>query len=359
MMPQTCLYFLPTWENTYNLKNVGEFCRHISTKYQVLLVLSSKPIDKPPYGYSILPDHINGGILNSFRLALHLLKIRPALIFSYCGYNSNLVFSLLQPLLRFRTIYKADSQEPDQAPSRFRSFIRHVISKYTYRMSSLIIVESIKLVNLYSALSDSGDVRLYLNVKTNVQASSSKSTYKSRYERPYLLFPGRISFLKGIDSCISLLSYLQDIPLDILAVGPITDQFARSQIAKLNQDPVLRSRFAHIDHIGQYDKLLNYYRNAFATIITSRDEGLPNRIIDSLSVGTPIIAFDVGNVSAILNTENSVVISAGDLDSFASSIRYLYSNYHAYCNLCASTSLSYSRLAESSHSVPTLLDDKL
>ena len=63
MTLKTCLYLLPTWESTYSLKNVGEFCGLISTKYRILLVLSSPPIDKPPFNHVIIPDHIELQVL--------------------------------------------------------------------------------------------------------------------------------------------------------------------------------------------------------------------------------------------------------------------------------------------------------
>lgn len=358
-MSNTCFYFLPTWEDTYALKNVGDFCAILSSKYNVILILDSQPIDVPPYNYIVIPGHINGSASAFIRLFFCICIHRTKLIFSYCGYNSNLLIPFIHFMFRPQIFFKADSQSPQLHFPSFRSYVRYKLNLIAYSLSSLIIVESESLKSTFSRLLPNNEVRVFFNLKSRQTNVNEVSLSAASLPTPYLLFSGRLSYLKGIDQCISLLDFLRDTPINIVAVGPITDDFARSSISKAKNDAYLSQRFSHVEFISDYDQLLYYNKHAFASIITSRDEGLPNRIIDSISVGTPVISFDVGNVRSILNPTNSLIVNAGDIESFSSCVRHLLNESLIYSRLRSSTAASYSHILNSTHSITSLFADKL
>lgn len=66
--------------------------------------------------------------------------------------------------------------------------------------------------------------------------------------------------------------------------------------------------------------ILNSYLQSSIYLMTSRDEGMPMVLIEAMSVGLPIIAFDcpIGPKSLIKNNENGFLINDNDLDEFVS-----------------------------------------
>ena len=60
-----------------------------------------------------------------------------------------------------------------------------------------------------------------------------------------------------------------------------------------------------------------------ALILTSFTEGFPNVVLESLSVGTPVIAYQVSGVDEMINDNNGFVIEQGDETSLLNTIRKL------------------------------------
>ena len=67
--------------------------------------------------------------------------------------------------------------------------------------------------------------------------------------------------------------------------------------------------------------------NSFDILLcTSSYESLPLSIIESLSMSTPVISTDVGDISYVLNLKKCGLISGPVVNDFISSIYYLKNN---------------------------------
>ena len=62
------------------------------------------------------------------------------------------------------------------------------------------------------------------------------------------------------------------------------------------------------------------YEKASITLLSSTEEGLPNRLSESIALGTPVISFNVGAVKHLLNERLGFLIKPFDLDQYASSL---------------------------------------
>ena len=68
------------------------------------------------------------------------------------------------------------------------------------------------------------------------------------------------------------------------------------------------------------------YNASDLTIVPSINENFPNVILESMSCGTPVISFNTGGVSNIVNNRNGVLIEKFNIDKFIKSISSLSQN---------------------------------
>ncbi|MDR2994465.1 MAG: glycosyltransferase, partial [Bacillus cereus] len=86
----------------------------------------------------------------------------------------------------------------------------------------------------------------------------------------------------------------------------------------------------HIDKITDTSMLNYYYSAADITIIPSKEDNLPNVMLESFANGTPIISFNNGGMAEhIKNGENGILISEISLDALVIGINdFLDDKYH-------------------------------
>ncbi len=82
---------------------------------------------------------------------------------------------------------------------------------------------------------------------------------------------------------------------------------------------------------GKVDNITSYLRKAKIFVLTSDYEGIPNALIEAMSLGLPIVSTDCSPGGArllIQNNVNGVLVPKGSVDEIANAIDYLLSNPH-------------------------------
>jgi L-malate glycosyltransferase len=95
---------------------------------------------------------------------------------------------------------------------------------------------------------------------------------------------------------------------------------------KIEKEVVLLGLEKAVTFYDEVDNPLPYISNADILVLPSLIEGLPAVILEAMSCKTPVIAFDVGGISEILNDQTGYLIPKGDNNSFFRSILEVYSN---------------------------------
>lgn len=135
---------------------------------------------------------------------------------------------------------------------------------------------------------------------------------------PVLLFAGRLSHQKGIESLVlhseELLSRLPHCLLVILGDGPLKNSIqhriagsqVRSQIHCLGWQP----------NVGQW--LLA----SDILLLPSLYEGMPNVVLEAMSAGRPVVCFDVEGIQELLGSEaHPQVVPRARWDDFSGAVR--------------------------------------
>jgi glycosyltransferase involved in cell wall biosynthesis len=118
---------------------------------------------------------------------------------------------------------------------------------------------------------------------------------------------------KGIDLLISSLSKIDSTqPLTLLAMGAMPSKDLRLP-AHVKYHP--------LGFIGDEKVIAQAYSAADVFVITSRQDNLPNTILESLACGTPVVGFRIGGIpDLVLDGETGFCAEPEDIESLASAI---------------------------------------
>lgn len=101
-------------------------------------------------------------------------------------------------------------------------------------------------------------------------------------------------------------------------------------IGRLNELPAVDNSLINIISVGRiFDekKIISAYSCADAFIMPSQQDNLPNTIMESLSCGTPIVAFTIGGIPEMIkHQETGYLAKAGDCQDFAEGIQWTINN---------------------------------
>jgi glycosyltransferase involved in cell wall biosynthesis len=138
--------------------------------------------------------------------------------------------------------------------------------------------------------------------------------------RPYALFVGRLSTEKALLSLLRAWVAFRDIPLRVVGVGPDFDH-ARRLVNELN---------LKVEFLGylERDKVLHQMANARCVVVSDGcyEAGIPLVIIESWSVGVPVVAPRKGSMGSLIDGVDSVIFGNFVDDSFHRAISLVWSD---------------------------------
>jgi len=126
--------------------------------------------------------------------------------------------------------------------------------------------------------------------------------------------------IKGPDVLLRVISYLsKSYPLFVLLTGP-----ARGYVIKGLEN--LRVPYHHA-FVDRYSELLTYYHATDIYLITSREEGGPLALLESLASGVPVVSTKVGMAPDVIkHGENGFLAEIEDAETLANLAAKLFDN---------------------------------
>jgi starch synthase (maltosyl-transferring) len=135
------------------------------------------------------------------------------------------------------------------------------------------------------------------SIESRAKDSVNHVAWKSEHD--LLLFVGRLHEQKGIDVLIdcgdTLLSALSNFQLVIVGDGPMRSRLQAYRLGSIHKDRI------HI--VGQSDQVPSWVARSSLLILPTRYEGMPNVILEAMSLGKTVATMAVQGVEEILGEE--------------------------------------------------------
>ena len=232
-------------------------------------------------------------------------------------FSTSLQCALLRKLRKFNLILHIHGgvQTPSWLNSNFKEYIQLLIKsnifdvtigKFVIENSDHIISVSLKDLNVISDRFDlSQKSKHYIPNAVDI----SKFQRNEKLNRKYITYIGRLSYIKGIDVFLKMIREIHQLDknLEFLIIG---DGPLRPLVENAK-------KYLPITYYRQYpySKIQNIYNMSKLIMITSRFEGLPTSILESLACETPVVASDVGGISEVLiNEKNGILFNLNNQD---------------------------------------------
>jgi glycosyltransferase involved in cell wall biosynthesis len=136
---------------------------------------------------------------------------------------------------------------------------------------------------------------------------------------PAIAFAGRIGRQKSLDVGLEAVAQVVGVSLLIAGDGP-----ERAQIERRAAELRLGGRVRFLGPLPR-DHVLRLFRAADASMLSSTWENFPHTVVESLAVGTPVIATSVGGVPEVVTDgENGLLVPAGDAGALATAVARFY-----------------------------------
>lgn len=198
---------------------------------------------------------------------------------------------------------------------------QRILIPYFYRYPQKIVVVSKGVSNVLIKMGI-----LKKNIKTiyNPLPTSAPSISKilpkpNNAPKNYILSVGRLDKYKNFEKLIEAFSHLPDsnIHLIILGEGP-----ERKKLENMILNKNLSDR---IHLLGLVDDIWPWYRNAKCFVSTSLSESWGNVIVEAMSQGCPVVAFDCdyGPREIITDGLNGLLVKTNDVQSLSKVITTL------------------------------------
>lgn len=173
------------------------------------------------------------------------------------------------------------------------------------------------LVSVFPHLADKTSV-IYNPVAKHVEDYARAHDLTQVVKQDYLLCVGRLekqkAFHYAIEAFASIANDFPNLRLKIVGQGSL------EQSLKLcAHDFFVADR---VDFEGFQSVMIPYYLHAKATLLTSLYEGFPNVLVESITLGTPVVAFDCpsGPREIIEEGVNGYLVRYKDIDDFKGKI---------------------------------------
>ncbi len=264
---------------------------------------------------------VNHARFSGFYLLKYIIKnnIKSVLVFNY---ELSVVLVILRIIFRLKI--KVISRNISTFSAKMIQFYqlslwdRFVVApliKFFYHRVDYLVNQSNgmrdDIISIYSQLSKKTRV-IFNPIPSQLIDYANQNDLSQIKKENYLLCIGRLEKIKGFHHAIKAFAGIVEkypyLRLKVVGKG--------SEESKLKQLAIDYSVADKVDFEGFKKEIIPYYLKARVTILPSLYEGYPNVLIESISMNTPVIAFDCpsGPNEIIIDGRNGYLVKNQDVD---------------------------------------------
>lgn len=178
-----------------------------------------------------------------------------------------------------------------------------ILQAIDYSKKVICVSQALKDALLSYGVEENKLIVIYNGVEPKVFNTQAKV---NPLREEYFLTVGNMVPLKGHH--VTLNTFYEMPKKRLIMVG---NGEQRRDLKKQAKELGIHGRVQMIKHLDQA-KLAEFYAGATATILMSSMEGMPNVVLESLAVGTPVVATNVGGIPEIINEKNGILLKNRD-----------------------------------------------
>jgi len=246
----------------------------------------------------------------------NIIALKPDVVLSFIDQTNIRTIACLVgsgiPVLVSERIHPAHHPIP-----RFWACLRRIV----YRFASALIVQNDNIAGWFRK---SVPARRLVIIPNAVRDSTFLGDHRTRVDGPIILGMGRLVKQKGFDLLLRAFAKakLADDGWRIVILGEGED---RQALAQLSDDlGVLKS----VETPGYVTNVSDWILRSSIFALPSRYEGFPNALLEAMQLGTACVSFDCpsGPGDLIVDGNNGLLVSPGDVDAFSEALRKLALN---------------------------------
>lgn len=246
-------------------------------------------------------------------------KIETALVFSHeiTVYLYMAKKIMKQDFVIISRCLNTMSYEYGMSKSFFRKYITRSFILMFYRKSDLIIAQSHGIKeDLIENFRVSSEQIIVINNPIGLKFENEMDRKTTCAREPYILYAGRLEEQKGLEMLLEAFSILNTRKIKLVCVG------SGSQENKLKKKAEELGIYDRVEFVPHTNRIVEYYCAASATVLNSFYEGFPNVLVESISCGTPVVAYDLpsGPSEIILDGKNGYLVKYLDIQDLAEKI---------------------------------------
>jgi len=238
-------------------------------------------------------------------------KEKPYAIFG-TGNHINFLISLVSNFVKIRYIIARPSSISAEI-NQYSNLKGKIFDKFTklfFRKFNRIICQSDEIRNSLSKVYKINSSKMVVIPNPVVVSPLLKNSEPANR----LIIVGRLTEVKGHIRLLDIFSMLPSF----YSLSMAGDGELKERLIEKGADLNIGSR---IHMLGQVSNVMEVIANHDVLVLTSYTEGFPNVVLESLSVGVPVVTFRVGGVSNfVVDDFNGYIVEQNDLIGFKNAI---------------------------------------